>query len=74
LTSNETAERLRRSARTLEAWRRAGEGPGFVRIGSARDRVLYAEGEVTRYLEEGRVVTRTRLLNTSEAPDLYLTT
>jgi len=41
------AQRLGKSAKTLETWRRQGTGPAFVRVG--RD-IRYRESDVERWL------------------------
>lgn len=47
LTQAEVAEQLKVSPRTMEAWRVAGFGPRFVRVGRS---VRYSQEEVTRWL------------------------
>lgn len=50
LTTTEAAARLRMKPQTLRAWRLAGRGPRFSKPSASR--VLYAEAEITRFLEE----------------------
>ena len=50
LTTNEAADRLRQAAQTLRLWRLRGVGPRYTK--PSRSRVLYAEEEITRFLEE----------------------
>ncbi len=49
LTAAETAERLRLSLRTLERITRSGDGPPKIRL--SRNRVGYAESDVTAWIE-----------------------
>ena len=52
LTSEETAELLKISRRTLERLRLNGEGPPFMKIGSGkRSRVLYKQSDIADWLE-----------------------
>ncbi len=52
LTSEETAELLKISRRTLERMRLTGDGPPFMKIGSGkRSRVLYKQSHITEWLE-----------------------
>lgn len=52
LTSEETAELLKISRRTLERMRVTGEGPPFMKAGAGkRSRVLYKQSDVTGWLE-----------------------
>lgn len=52
LTSNEAAEMLRISRRTLERLRVEGGGPRYLKVGGGkRSRVLYREGEILVWLE-----------------------
>jgi len=48
LTTQEVAERLRLSPRTLELWRQRGDGPPYVRVGPRR--VLYRRADVETWL------------------------
>ena len=50
LTTTEAAARLRVRPQTLRAWRLSGKGPRFSKPSASR--VLYAEEELTRFLEE----------------------
>lgn len=52
LTPREAAEILRIAPRTLETWRRRGDGPSFVRIPSG---VRYQRADLEAYLAESRV-------------------
>lgn len=53
LTSNETADLLRISRRTLERMRVEGGGPRYLKVGGGkRSRVLYREGEILAWLEQ----------------------
>jgi excisionase family DNA binding protein len=47
LTVDQIAALLQRSHRTLETWRRNGNGPPFIRIGR---RVLYRGTDIERWL------------------------
>lgn len=49
LSQNELADRLNISARTLERWRWAGEGPAYLKIGG---RVVYRLVDVEQYEAE----------------------
>lgn len=49
LTQKQLARRWGMSHRTLERWRRDGQGPGWLKIGS---RVLYRIEDVLRYERE----------------------
>ena len=51
LTTNEVAERLRTSPETVRYWRHIGTGPRGLKVGR---RVLYAEEDVTTWLESLR--------------------
>lgn len=52
LTSEETAELLKISRRTLERMRLTGDGPPFMKIGSGkRSRVLYKHADIADWLE-----------------------
>lgn len=63
LTSNETADLLRISRRTLERMRVEGNGPRYLKVGGGkRSRVLYREGEILAWLE------RNSFGSTSEYP------
>lgn len=51
LTSNEAADLLRISRRTLERMRVDGSGPRYVKVGAGkRSRVLYRECEIDAWL------------------------
>lgn len=52
LTTAEAAERVRQAEATLRWWRHIGFGPKSFRAG--RRRVLYAESDVTAWLEAQR--------------------
>lgn len=47
LTSNEVAERLRVSKRTVDNWRQTGQGPRWLKVGGHR--VIYPLTEVEAY-------------------------
>lgn len=49
------AQRLEKSSKTLETWRREGVGPPYVRVG--RD-IRYRESDVERWLAAQTVSTR----------------
>lgn len=49
LSTNEASEKLRIAPQTLRLWRLRGVGPKFTK--PSRSRVLYAEEELTRFLE-----------------------
>jgi predicted DNA-binding transcriptional regulator AlpA len=49
LTQEETAQRLNLTQRTLERWRRIGEGPRFVRLGPRR--IAYREVDLDAWAE-----------------------
>lgn len=55
LSPRELAQRLDKSTKTLETWRREGTGPAFIRVGRE---VRYRETDVTRWLERNTVTTR----------------
>ena len=51
LTSNEAADLLRISRRTLERMRVDGSGPRYIKVGAGkRSRVLYRETEIEAWL------------------------
>lgn len=50
LTTTEAAGRLKMKPQTLRAWRLSGKGPRFSKPSASR--VLYAEEELTRFLED----------------------
>lgn len=50
LTTTEAAARLRVRPQTLRAWRLNGKGPRFSKPSASR--VLYAEEELKRFIEE----------------------
>lgn len=53
LTSNEAAEVLRISRRTLERMRVDGSGPRYIKVGAGkRSRVLYRESEIETWLNQ----------------------
>lgn len=52
LTPREAAEFLKRSAVTLERWRRLRAGPPFYRI---QNRVVYRAGDIAAWLAAQRV-------------------
>jgi excisionase family DNA binding protein len=52
LTEKELASLLKVSARTLRAWRDAGEGPPAIKIG--RRAIRYRRSDVERWLEQQR--------------------
>ena len=54
LTPRELAERWSKSEKTLETYRRNGEGPAFVRLGR---QVRYRESDVKRWEAENTVTT-----------------
>lgn len=63
LTSNEAAELLRISRRTLERWRLEGNGPRYFKLGTGkRSRVVYREAEIESW------VNRSSYGSTSEYP------
>lgn len=49
LTERQVANRLEVSPRTLQNWRRYGEGPRFVKLGAA---VRYVEGDLDAWIDE----------------------
>jgi len=53
LSTPEAARRLGLAIGTLQNWRSRGQGPAFVRLGKA---VRYEEGDLTRFVEQGRAV------------------
>ncbi|MGB3414045.1 MAG: helix-turn-helix domain-containing protein [Microbacteriaceae bacterium] len=53
LTSEEVAEQLGLTSRTLLKWRSEGKGPDFIRI--ANQRVRYTQADVDRWINEQRV-------------------
>jgi len=57
LITEEVAERFRTSPETVRYWRHIGKGPKSFKVGR---RVLYAEEEVERWLEEARKAGETR--------------
>ena len=59
LTTQETAEKLRRKKSCLEAWRTRGGGPVYVKVGRA---VFYREQDLEKFIEAGL------RSNTSEVP------
>ncbi len=63
LTSNEAADLLRLSRRTLERWRLEGNGPRYIKLGvGKRSRVVYREAEIEAW------VSRSSFGSTSEYP------
>jgi len=50
MTTEEAAEHLLVSPRTLEGWRHAGKGPAFVRLAGTRSRVLYRKVDLDTWL------------------------
>jgi len=48
LTEKDAAARLSLSTRTLQLWRRTGEGPSFIKMGAA---VRYRPADVDAFLE-----------------------
>lgn len=48
-TSDETADRLRSNARTLERWRSTGDGPAFTKIGR---RVVYRQSSINEFIDQ----------------------
>lgn len=63
LTSNEAADLLRLSRRTLERWRLEGNGPRYIKLGAGkRSRVVYRETEIEAW------VSRSSYGSTSEYP------
>lgn len=63
LTSNEAADLLRLSRRTLERWRLEGNGPRYIKLGvGKRSRVVYREAEIEAW------VSRSSYGSTSEYP------
>lgn len=51
LTSNEAADLLRLSRRTLERWRLEGNGPRYIKLGvGKRSRVVYREIEIEAWV------------------------
>lgn len=51
LTSNEAADLLRLSRRTLERWRLEGNGPRYIKLGvGKRSRVVYREAEIEAWV------------------------
>ncbi|MCK7581560.1 MAG: helix-turn-helix domain-containing protein [Chromatiales bacterium] len=49
LTERQAADKLAVSPRTLQNWRRYGEGPRFVKLGAA---VRYVEGDIDAWIDE----------------------
>lgn len=53
LTSNEAADLLRLSRRTLERWRLEGSGPRYIKLGAGkRSRVVYRESEIVSWVNQ----------------------
>ena len=52
LTTDEAAEVLRLSRRTLEGWRVKGGGPPFCRFGKDRGRVFYIRRDLDAWVDE----------------------
>lgn len=50
LTTAEAAERLRVAPQTMRIWRSRGDGPRFSK--PTANRVLYAEEEISRFLQD----------------------
>lgn len=51
LSTREAARRLGLAAGTLQNWRIRGQGPAFVRLGSA---VRYSSEDLARFISQGR--------------------
>ena len=49
LTERQLAAEFKKSPRTLQRWRRLGEGPAYIQLGR---RVLYRRAAVIKWLEE----------------------
>ena len=49
LTERQASDKLAVSPRTLQNWRRFGEGPRFVKLGTA---VRYVEGDLDAWIDE----------------------
>ena len=49
LTERQASDKLAASPRTLQNWRRFGEGPRFVKLGTA---VRYVEGDLDAWIDE----------------------
>lgn len=49
LTEKQVAEKMELSQRTLQAWRRTGNGPPFVKLGNA---VRYIDGDLDAWIDE----------------------
>ena len=49
LTERQASDKLAVSPRTLQNWRRYGEGPRFVKLGTA---VRYVEGDLDAWIDE----------------------
>jgi|LauGreDrversion4_2_1035121.scaffolds.fasta_scaffold165115_2 excisionase family DNA binding protein len=64
LTVNQIATLLQRSLRTLETWRRNGNGPPFIRIGR---RVLYRCSDIEAWLAENRYRSRAHELQANSS-------
>lgn len=63
LTSNEAADLLRVSRRTLERWRLEGNGPRYIKLGlGKRSRVVYRETDLDTW------ISRLSFGSTSEYP------
>jgi excisionase family DNA binding protein len=55
LTTDEAAEFLRQSKRTLEKWRREGKGPFYIRV--SQKNVKYARERLERFMMRREVPT-----------------
>lgn len=56
LTPSQVADLLQISESRLRAWRYAGNGPPFIRLGDKGAGVRYFEDDVFRWLDERRLV------------------
>lgn len=50
LTEKQAADKLALSQRTLQAWRRTGEGPPFVKLGGTA--VRYVDSDLDAWIDE----------------------
>lgn len=52
MTTTQVAKLLGLQSQTVRRWRCTGSGPRYVRLGGPRGRVVYAEADVKRWVEE----------------------